>query len=42
VRCSGPWFKNITKGPMYQSLSSVSDNHVHLICRDEEFEELPD
>ena len=26
----------------YQSLRSVSDNHVHLICRDGEFDRLPD
>jgi len=27
---------------MYQSLRSVSDNHVHLICLEGEFEHLPD
>jgi hypothetical protein len=25
----------------YQTLRSVSDNHVHLICRDGEFEHCP-
>ena len=26
----------------YRSLRSVSDNHIHLICREGEFKELPD
>ena len=26
----------------YQSLRSTSDNHIHLICREGEFKELPD
>jgi hypothetical protein len=26
----------------YQVLRSVSDNHIHVICRDGEFEQLPD
>jgi hypothetical protein len=26
----------------YQTLRSISDNHLHLLCRDEEFEKLPD
>jgi hypothetical protein len=26
----------------YQTLRSVSDNHVIVICRDGEFEKLPD
>jgi hypothetical protein len=28
--------------PQYQTFRSLSDNHVHLICLDGEFEELPD
>jgi len=28
--------------PQYQTLRSLSDNHVHLICLDGEFEELSD
>jgi hypothetical protein len=28
--------------PQYQTLRSLSDNHVYLICLDGEFEELPD
>ena len=27
---------------MYQCLRSVSDNHVHVICHDGEFDQLPD
>jgi hypothetical protein len=27
---------------MYQALRSVSDNHVIVICRDGEFDKLPD
>jgi hypothetical protein len=26
----------------YQTLRSISDHHVHLICKDGEFERLPD
>lgn len=29
-------------GEQYQTLRSVSDNHVHVICRDGEFEQIPD
>ena len=29
-------------GMRYQTLRSVSDNQVHVICRDGEFESLPD
>jgi len=28
--------------PQYQTLRSLSDNHVYLICLDGEFEEFPD
>jgi hypothetical protein len=28
--------------PQYQTFRSLSDNHVHLICLDGEFEKLPD
>jgi hypothetical protein len=29
-------------GPLYQTLRSVSDNHVFVVCRDGEFYSLPD